>query len=81
MSFPGAAIHFPMFGDNFIIDQPSYITVFGRNIYWNGIIIGFGFLLAVYYAMRRCKQFGLTQDNVLDMLLAAVPSAIIGARL
>ena len=81
MSFPGAAIHFPMFGDNFIIDPPTYITVFGRNIYWYGIIIGFGFLLAVYYAMRRCKQFGLTQDNVLDMLLAAVPSAIIGARL
>ncbi len=81
MSFPGAAIHFPMFGDNFIIDPPSYITVFGRNIYWYGIIIGFGFLLAVYYAMRRCKQFGLTQDNVLDMLLAAVPSAIVGARL
>jgi len=81
MSFPGAAIHFPMFGDNFIIDPPSYITIFGRNIYWYGIIIGLGFLLAVFYAMRRCNQFGLTQDNVLDMLLAAVPSAIVGARL
>ena len=81
MSFPEAAIHFPMFGENFIINPPVYVTLFGRNIYWYGIIIGFGFLLAVMYALRRSKQFGLTQDNVLDMLLAAVPSAIVGARL
>ena len=81
MSFPGAAIHFPMFGENFIINPPSYINLFGRNIYLYGIIIGFGFLLAVFYALKRSKQFGLTQDNVLDMLLAAVPSAIVGARL
>lgn len=81
MSFPGASIHLPMFGENFIINPPSYITIFGRNIYWYGIIIGFGFLLAVMYALKRCRQFGLTQDNVLDMLLAAVPSAIVGARL
>lgn len=81
MSFPNAAIHFPMFGDDFIINPPTHITIFGRNIYWYGIIIGVGFILAVFYALRRSKEFGLTQDNVLDMLLAAVPSAIVGARL
>lgn len=81
MSYPDAAITFPMLGENFIINPSRYITVFGKNIYWYGIIIGFGFILAVFYALRRCKQFGLTQDNVLDMLLASVPSAIVGARL
>jgi phosphatidylglycerol:prolipoprotein diacylglycerol transferase len=39
-----------------------------------------GFLLAVCYALRRSNQFGLTQDNVIDMLICAVPSAIVGAR-
>lgn len=54
---------------------------FGKDIYWYGIIIALGFILAVYYAMRRSKKFGVTQDNVLDMLFFAVPLAVVGARL
>ena len=30
--------------------------------------------------MKRADQFGLTQDNIIDMLICAVPLAIIGAR-
>ena len=51
------------------------------NIHWYGLIIGLGFLLAVIYGQRRAKQFGLTEDNIYSMLLCAVPSAIVGARL
>ena len=32
-------------------------------------------------AMKQAKRYGLTEDNVLDMVLWAVPSCIIGARL
>lgn len=81
MNYRDAAISFPFLGEDFVINPPTHITVFGRNIYWYGIIIGLGFLLAVIYALKRSKQFGLTQDNILDMLICAVPSAIIGARL
>ena len=81
MSFPNSPILFPMFGEDFIINPKPYVEIFGRTIYWYGIIIGLGFLLAVMYALKRSRHFGLTQDNVLDMLLAAVPSGIIGARL
>ena len=31
--------------------------------------------------MKQAKRYGLTEDNVLDMVLWAVPSCIIGARL
>ena len=63
--------------------NPSRVafSVFGKEIYWYGIIIAFGFALAVVYGMRRAKQFGLTEDNILDMLFVAVPSAIVCARL
>lgn len=81
MNYRDAAISFPFLGEDFSINPSTHITILGKNIYWYGIIIGLGFLLAVMYALKRSKQFGLTQDNVLDMLIYAVPSAIIGARL
>lgn len=75
------SISFPMFGESFILNPPSHFSVFGKNIYFYGIIIAIGFLLAVIYALKRCGEFGLTQDNILDNLIIATPIAIIGARL
>ena len=74
------AISFPNLG---IELNPSRIafSLFGKDIYWYGIIIACGFILAVVYAMVRAKNFGLNDDNILDMLFAAVPSAIVCARL
>ncbi|MBE6948310.1 MAG: prolipoprotein diacylglyceryl transferase [Ruminococcaceae bacterium] len=74
-------IYFPMFGDNFSIDPAKYFEVFGFKIHWYGVIIATGFILAVVYALWRKKDFGLTEDNIIDMLLFAVPISLIGARL
>ena len=63
-----SAITFPNLG---IDVDPSKIafTIFGKDVYWYGILIATGFLLAVIYACRRAPKFGLKEDNVLDMLL------------
>ena len=74
-------ISFPLFGEDAIINPSTHITVFGKNIYWYGILIAVGFILAVLYAMKRSREFGLTQDNILDCLIVATPIGIIGARL
>ena len=74
-----AAISFPMLGD-WMICPPNHFTVFGRDIYWYGVIIAVGFLLAVTYAFRRSKEFGISADDLTDVLLFAVPLAIVGAR-
>lgn len=50
------------------------------NIHWYGLIIGIGFLLAVIYANSRRKQFGVTEDQIMSMLLWAVPLAVVCAR-
>ena len=73
------AITFPSLG---IAINPSRVafSVFGKEIYWYGIIIALGFALAVFYGMKRAKKFALSGDDILDMLFAAVPLAIIGAR-
>ena len=73
-------ISFPMLGD-FSINPPNSFEVFGFSIYWYGVIIAAGFLLAVLYCMHRCGEFGLNSDNVLDTLIVGTPLAIIGARL
>ncbi|MBR6654056.1 MAG: prolipoprotein diacylglyceryl transferase [Oscillospiraceae bacterium] len=75
-----ATISFPLLGEGFKLDIKSYLEIGSFRIHWYGIIIAIGFVLAVYYAIKRSKQFGLTEDNIIDMLICAVPLAIIGAR-
>ncbi len=78
MEVPG--ITFPILGSRVLTFLP-YFTVFGWKIYWYGVIIAVGFLLAVVYGLKRAPSLGLTEDNVIDALLWAVPLGIIGARL
>jgi len=74
-------ISFPMLGEGFSINPSHYFEVFGIPIYWYGVIIATGFVLAVCYCILRSGMFGLNADNVLDMLIVATPAAIVGARL
>ena len=72
-------ITFPHLGLCLDPDRVAF-SLLGKPIYWYGVIIALGFALALVYCLRRCESFGLTGDNVLDMLLAAVPSAIVCSR-
>ena len=74
-----SAILFPGLGIT-LDPSPIAFTVFGKDIYWYGIIIAFGFIVAYVYMSARCKHFGLTSDNVIDMLLWAVPIGLVCAR-
>lgn len=76
-----ATITFTIFGKDFVMNPSRYFTVFGIDIHWYGVIIAFGMLCGVWYAMRRSKQFGLTEDNIIDMLLIVLPLGVIGSRL
>ena len=73
-------ISFPSIGLE--VNPPREFTLFGDfSIRLYGLIIAIGMLLAVVYALRRCKQFGLTQDHLLDGVLWIAPFAILCARL
>ena len=75
-----AAISFPFLGD-WSICPPNSFVLFGHTFYWYGVIIACGFLLAVAYGYSRCREFGISQDDLTDNLLFAVPLAIVGARI
>ena len=75
-----AEISFPMLG-GLRINPPSYFTLFGRPIYFYGVLIGLGFLLAIVFCARRAKRFGLKEDDVYDVAIWLIPCSILGARL
>ena len=75
-----AEISFPMLG-GLRINPPSYFTLFGRPIYFYGVLIGLGFLLAILFCAKRAKRFGLKEDDVYDVAIWLIPCSILGARL
>lgn len=74
ISFPG------LFGDWEFNPDPIAIHI-GHGIYWYGIILAIGMLAGLLLCMKQAKRFGLTEDNVLDMILWAVPCCILGSRI
>ena len=74
ISFPG------LFGDWSVNPNPVAIPI-GNGIRWYGIIICTGLILAVLFCCRQSKKYGITEDNIYDMMIWQIPLCIIGARL
>ena len=53
----------------------------GNGIYWYGILIAAGLLIAVWFCMKQRHKYGITEDNLLDSVLWGIPCGVIGARL
>ena len=72
-----------LFGINFNLNPIAFTIPIGENgwdVYWYGIIIATGFLLAIVYAAFNSKRFGLDNDKILDVVLVATPVSILCAR-
>lgn len=80
-SYPDATITFPMFGSGFKYTAPEIYHLFGLPLHWYGTIIAAGFILAYIYISKRSKEFGITNEDLIDLLLWAVPFSIVGARI
>ena len=76
----GAEISFPMLGD-WNVNPPYSFTVFGFEIYFYGVIIAAAFILAALFCARKAAEFGLTSDDLFDLVIWLIPACIIGARL
>ena len=71
-------ISFPALG--IALDPPRSIALGPLSIHFYGMIIAFGLILAVVYATRRSKQFGIKEEDVLDGVLYVTPFAVLCAR-
>ncbi len=73
-------VSFPKLGISLDVENVA-IQIGGFSVYWYGLIIGGGFLLALVFAMRNLKRFGVDPDSFFDCVLAGLFAGIIGARL
>ena len=76
-----ATITFPMFGEGFAFNPPRSFSLFGIAIHFYGLIIAAGFVLAMFYVMRRAEAFKLTSNDIVDVLFFCVPLGIVCSRL
>ena len=72
-------ISFPALG--LTINPDRYVQLGPMKVYYYGMIIALGLVLAVTYCCRRSKQFGLREDDILDGVLWVTPFAILCARI
>lgn len=73
-------VQFPGLNIDLSID-PVAFKIGDFNVYWYGIIIGIGFLLALVFALKIIKRFGIKNDDFIDCVIAGFICGIIGARL
>lgn len=74
-------IRFPgLFGDWAFTASAKALDI-GKGVYWYGIIIAIGLLMALLFCMKQRKKYGISEDDLLDGLLWGIPFGIIGARL
>ena len=55
--------------------------IFGVGIAWYAIIITFSMLLGVQILLKVGSKFGYKENDLLDLSMFVLPSAIVGARL
>ncbi|HCX63671.1 MAG TPA: prolipoprotein diacylglyceryl transferase [Eubacteriaceae bacterium] len=61
--------------------SPIAFQVFGLEVRWYGILIATAFLIGIFLAIKRGAKKNIVSDDILDIVLAAVPAGIVGARL
>lgn len=72
-------VFFPGLGLSFDLNRVA-VVILGRPIYWYGIIIASGLFLAVWLCTRWGGRFGINGDQIIDMMLFAVPAALVAIR-
>jgi len=74
VSFPGLGI------EPFEMNRVAF-SLFGMEVAWYGIIMSLGIMLGVTLVARLAVKAGFVLDDILDMVLFVIPSAVLGARL
>lgn len=62
------------------IDRVAF-SIFGVDVYWYGVCIITGALIALFYGLKIGKKLGIKEDILLDGFIIGMIVGIIGARL
>ncbi|MBR0467276.1 MAG: prolipoprotein diacylglyceryl transferase [Clostridia bacterium] len=77
------AYNITLFGIRFHINPIAFTLPIGSgwDIYWYGIIIATGFLLAILYGYKKAKDYSINTDRMTDIILITTPLALLCARI
>src|SRR5690625_7082420 len=60
--------------------DPVFLQFGPFTVYWYGIIIITGVIIGLFLATKEANRFGLKKDLIIDLMVFAVPIAIVFAR-
>ena len=69
-----------IFGIELTLNEVAF-KIGGWSVYWYGIIIGIGCLIALLYGMKNAPRYNLDRDRMLDVVIVTIPVAVLCARL
>ncbi len=61
--------------------DPVAFELFGVKVMWYGILISTGVLIGAVLAFREARRLKFDEEDLIDLLLYAIPLSILGARL
>ena len=74
IAFPGLGI------GEFTVSRVAF-SLFGKDIYWYGVIISIGMVMAFLHAYWRSKEEKVKKDDLLDLTIFIILFGVLGARL
>ncbi|ERI89981.1 prolipoprotein diacylglyceryl transferase [Clostridiales bacterium oral taxon 876 str. F0540] len=60
--------------------NPIAFNLFGIDVRWYGILISIGMIIGIILTYYTCRIKQLSYDRMMDIILIALPAAIVGAR-
>lgn len=72
-------VSFPGLGLELTLDRVAF-TLFGLPVYWYGILIATGMMLALLFAFRYARSFGIDADRMVDVVLISTVFSVLGGR-
>ncbi|MDR3121469.1 MAG: prolipoprotein diacylglyceryl transferase [Clostridiales bacterium] len=73
VEFPGLGLKIPV--------SRTAFRLFGQDVYTYAVIIAFAIALMIFLGLRQSERYGIRQDMIIDMMIFALPSSIVCARL
>ena len=73
-------VQFPGLGLELTLDRVA-VAIGGFNIYWYGVLIALGLVLAMVFAFRHAPDFGINADRLVDVVAVGTVMGIVCARI
>lgn len=61
--------------------NPIAFSIFNFDIRWYGIFMALSMLIASTFVLKKGKAMGISEDDLMDLIIWVLPAAVIGARL